>query len=91
MDEMLEFVDIGFGRQKRGYGLGVELFRKRTSSGEKAFGHSGANIGTGAYMIHFPEHHLSVVVMVNNFGRSTAITKELVHTVLYGVESDGSF
>ena len=81
-DEMLEFVDIGFGRQKRGYGLGVELFRKRTSSGEKAFGHSGANIGTGAYMIHFPKHHLSIVVMVNNFGRSTTITKELMHTVL---------
>jgi len=82
MDEMLEFVDIGFGRQKRGYGLGVQLFRKRTSSGEKAFGHSGASIGTGAYMVHFPKHHLSVVVMVNNFGRSTAITKKLIHTVL---------
>jgi len=82
MDEMLEFVDIGFGRQKGGYGLGVGLFKKRTSSGEKAFGHSGANIGTGAYMIHLPEHHLSIVVMVNNFGRTTAITKKLVHTVL---------
>ena len=35
-------------------------------------------------MIHFPEHHLSVVVMVNNFGRTTAITKDLIHTVLKG-------
>ena len=82
MDEMLEFVDIGFGRQKKGYGLGLELFKKRFSSGEKAIGHSGANIATGAYMVHFPEHHISVVVMVNNFGRSTAITKDLIHTVL---------
>jgi len=82
MDEMLDFVDIGFGRQKRSYGLGVQLFKKRFSSGERAIGHSGANIGTGAYMIHFPEHHFSVVVMVNNFGGSTEITKELIHTVL---------
>ena len=82
MDEMLEFVDIGFGRQKRGYGLGVQLFKKRFSSGEKTIGHSGANIATSAYMVHLPEHHLSVVVMVNNFGKGQAITKNLVHTVL---------
>ncbi len=84
MDEMLQLVDIGFGRRKRGYGLGVELLVKRLSSGEKAIGHSGANIGTSAYMIHLPEHHLSVAVMINSFDHkcSAAITKGLTTKVL---------
>jgi D-alanyl-D-alanine carboxypeptidase len=46
MDEMLQFIDIGFGRRKRGYGLGVELFVKRISSGEKAIRHCGAVLRT---------------------------------------------
>ena len=84
MDEMLQFIDIGFGRRKRGYGLGVELFVKRLSSGERAIGHSGANIGTSAYMIHLPEHHLSVAVMINSFDHkcSAAISKGLTTKVL---------
>lgn len=84
LGEMLEFVDRGFGRQKRGYGLGVQLFPKRTASGEMAIGHSGANIGTSAYMIHIPEHHFTVVVMINDFNHncSRAITKGLIKVVL---------
>lgn len=84
MDEMLEFVDIGFGRKKRGYGLGVELFTRRTAHGEKAIGHSGANIGTSVYMIHLPEHHITIVVMINDFNHncSLAITKALTKEVL---------
>ena len=84
MDEMLQIVDIGFGRQKRGYGLGVELFVKRLSSGERAIGHCGANIGTTAYMVYLPEHHVSVVVMVNAFPIKSAgaITKGLTAEVL---------
>ncbi len=84
MDEMLKFVDIGSGSRKRGYGLGVELFMKRMSSGERAIGHSGANIGTSAYMVHLSEHHVSVVVMVNAFNHecSATITKGLIREVL---------
>ena len=84
MDEMLEFVDIGFGRKKRGYGLGVQLFTRRTALGEKAIGHSGANIGTSVYMIHLPEHHITLVVMINDFNHdcSLSITKALTKEVL---------
>ncbi len=84
MDELLQFIDIGFGRQKRGYGLGVELFMKRLSSGERAIGHCGANIGTAAYMVYLPEHHVSIVVMVNAFPIKSAgvITKGLITKVL---------
>lgn len=82
--EMLEFVDIGFGRRKRGYGLGVELFQKHIAAGKKAVGHSGANIGTSTYMVHLPEHHFTVVVMINDFNHdcSLAITKDLTRLSL---------
>ncbi len=84
LDEMLEFREIGFGRKKRGIGLGVERFVKRISSGETAVGHSGANIGTSTYMVHLPDHHISVVVMINSFNHdcSQAITTDLITTVL---------
>ena len=84
INEMLKFVDIGFGPRKRGYGLGVELFMRRISSGERAIGHSGANIGTSVYMVHLPEHHFTVVVMINDFNHkcSQAITKDLIANVL---------
>jgi len=84
MDKMLKFVDIGFGPSKRGYGLGVELFRRRFSSGERAVGHSGGNIGTSVYMVHLPEHHFTVVVMINDFNHkcSQAITEGLITKVL---------
>jgi len=84
MDQMLQFVDIGFGLKKRGYGLGVELFLRRMGSGEKAIGHSGGEIGSSTFMVHLPEHHLSVVVMMNSFDHkcSAAITRRLIATVL---------
>jgi len=84
MDEMMQFVDIGFGSNKRGYGLGVELFIKRISSGERGIGHSGANIGTSAYMVHLPDYHVTVVVMINSYNNdcSAAVTKELIASVL---------
>jgi len=84
LEEMLEFREIGFGRKNRGIGLGVERFVKRMSSGETALGHGGANIGTSARMAHLPEHHISVVVMINSFNHdcSQAITTDLITTVL---------
>ena len=79
MNNMLDFKS-----GKDNYGLGVGLFEKRTGSGEKLIGHSGANIGTSAYMLHLPEHHFSVVVMINDFNHkcSHAIAKKLITTVL---------
>jgi len=84
LEEMLEFREIGFGRKNRGIGLGVERFVKRMSSGETALGHGGANIGTSASMVHLPDHHISVVVMINSFNHdcSQAIRTDLITTVL---------
>ncbi len=84
LEEMLEFRETGFGRKKRGIGLGVERFVKRMASGETAVGHSGANIGTSTYMVHLPDHHISVVVMINSFDHSCSrtITTDLITAVL---------
>ena len=84
LEEMLEFREIGFGPKSKGIGLGVERFVKRISSGEIAVGHSGANIGTSAYMVHLPDHHISVVVMINSFDHkcSQAIATDLITTML---------
>jgi D-alanyl-D-alanine carboxypeptidase len=84
MDEMLQFVDHGFLLKKQGYGLGVQRFRRRMGSGETVIGHSGGGIGSSAYMVHLPEHHLVVAVMVNSFGHNhaTDITKDLIACLL---------
>jgi len=82
MDEMLQFVDHGFLRKKEGYGLGVQRFRRKMGSGETAIGHGGGGIGSGAQMVHLPEHHVSVVVMVNTCFISGAITQDLIACVL---------
>lgn len=66
LDEMLEFLSFKPSGNMSGYGLGVQLFRKKYSNGKKVYGHSGANIGTGVYMVYLPKHKLSVVVMKNN-------------------------
>ena len=82
MDEMLRFVDHGFFLKKEGYGLGVQRFMRKIGSGETAIGHSGGGIGSGAYMVHLPEHHVSIVVMVNTERRSEGITRDLIACVL---------
>ena len=51
-------------------------------SGETAIGHGGGGIGSGAQMVHLPEHHVSVVVMVNTCFISGAITQDLIACVL---------
>lgn len=91
MLEMLEIIDIGFGKNKRGYGLGVEVFKKNFASGKFAYGHSGANIGTIVYMAHLPEQNFSVVVMINDFNHDCAhdITKNLITTILKDMDVIG--
>ena len=82
MGEMLQFVDHGFLLKKEGYGLGVQRFMRKMGSGQTAIGHSGGGIGSGAHMVHLPEHNVSVVVMVNTPWRSQRITKDLIACVL---------
>ena len=82
MGEMLQFVDHGFLLKKEGYGLGVQRFMRKMGSGETAIGHGGGGIGSCANMIHLPEHHVSVAVMVNTSWRSEGITQDLITCVL---------
>ncbi len=92
MNEMLNFVQFKPVANMRAYGLGVEEFTLKASSGERAIGHGGGNIGTTTYMVYIPEHHVSVVVMINAFPNEGAdeITKGLIKVILkdfnvYGV------
>ena len=84
MQEMLDF-----DSNKNGYGLGVGLYRKTMGYGEKVVGHSGANIGTSAYMVHLPDDHFSIAVMINDFDHkcSTEITKEIISTILRSIDA----
>jgi len=67
-----------------GYGLGVGFFGRSLGYGEKIIGHAGANIGTSAYMVHLPDHHFSVVVMINGFDHdcSEEITRKITGNIL---------
>jgi CubicO group peptidase (beta-lactamase class C family) len=84
MDEMLQFVTFVPSGNMTGYGLGVQLFKKKYSNGKKALGHGGANIGTSAYMVHLPENQLSVVVMINSMNHQCTeyILKKLINISL---------
>ena len=94
MNEMLNFVEFNPVSNMRAYGLGVQEFRKNLSFGERAIGHGGANIGTTTYMVYLPDHHVSIVVMINAFPNDGAeeITKGLEKVILgdlgaYGISS----
>jgi D-alanyl-D-alanine carboxypeptidase len=84
MDEMLQFVEFREVANIKSYGLGVQFYPRSFSSGEKAIGHAGGNIGTTTYMVYLPEQNVSIVVMVNAFPNRSAdyITKKLVRAVL---------
>jgi len=60
MSQMLNF-------NEDDYGLGVHLFDKSITDGEKIYGHGGANIGTCAYMAFLPEYNVSIIVVINAF------------------------
>lgn len=71
MDEMLAFVDFTPVANMKAYGLGVQLFTRKVSLLNEAWGHGGGNIGSACYMVYLPKHHASVVVMVNAFPTSS--------------------
>lgn len=67
MVQMLEFNPLSRTSWCEGYGLGVQVFRKRITNGERAWGHGGGNIGTSAYMAWLPDWRVSITVMINSF------------------------
>jgi len=91
MDEMLKFVEFREVSNISAYGLGVQLYPRSFSSGERAIGHSGGNIGTTTYMVYLPEHNVSIVVMINAFPNKSAsyITKKLIRAVLRDLNAIG--
>lgn len=67
--------------QGSGYrGLGVARFGGRFTNGRTAYGHSGGNIGTTAFMIHLPDVQASLAVMINTFDGQgvSAVTRDLI-------------
>lgn len=91
MNEMLQFVDFREVANITAYGLGVQLYPRSFSSGERAIGHGGGNIGSTTYMVYLPDHNVSIVVMTNAFPNKSAdyITKKLVRAVLRDINAIG--
>ena len=54
------------------YGLGLGRYGRRFAGGARSEGHGGGNIGTTAYVVHLPDHDVSIAVMVNRFGGKCA-------------------
>jgi len=67
LSQMLDFNPQATTSWCDGYGLGVQVFKKRITAGERAYGHGGGNIGTSAYMAFLPEWDVSITVMINFF------------------------
>lgn len=84
LDEMVRFVPFRPVANMRAYGLGVQEYERRFSSGEEAIGHGGGNIGSATYMVYLPVHEVSVIVMVNAYPTKCAdeIAKGLIREVL---------
>ena len=93
MEQMFQFVDFKEVANLTAYGLGVQLFPRSFSSGERAIGHGGGNIGTTTYMIYLPEHNISITVMINAFPNKSAdyITKKLIRSVLRDINEMALF
>ncbi len=60
-------------------GLGLARFDRGFVRWARAEGHGGGNIGSASYMVHLPDHGVSLSVMVNRFGSGCA--GRIVHDV----------
>ena len=91
LSEMLNFVEHNPVSNMKAYGLGVQEFKESISFGENAIGHAGGNIGTTTFMVYLPDHHVSVVVMINAFPNDGAeeIVKGLVKVILIDLGAFG--
>ena len=63
-----------------GYGLGVQHYRRQVTNGQTAYGHSGANIGTSAYMVYLRDYHISIAVMINEMNHDC--TESIVNGII---------
>ena len=90
LSEMLKFVSTGFGGNMNGYGLGVQRFRRQVTSGQIAYGHSGANIGTSAYMVYLPDYHISIAAMINemNHDCTESIVKGIIKILVNNINNN---
>lgn len=84
LDDMLRYTSFRPVAGMRAYGLGVQKYTRDLSCGKEAIGHAGGNIGSTTYMLHLPDYHTSVAVMINAFPNrcANAITKGLTKTLL---------
>jgi len=84
LENMLQMVTFPPTANMRAYGLGVQEYERQFSSGLRAIGHGGGNIGTSSYLVHFPDHHITIVVMINAFPNRGlgVITRKLSRLVL---------
>ncbi len=75
------------------YGLGVFMLKKKTTNGERAYGHGGGNIGTSASMVYLPDHKASIVVMINAFHGSCPghILEDCIEIVVEELERKALF
>ncbi len=90
ISEMLKFVPTGFGGNMDGYGLGVQHYRRQVTNGQTAYGHSGANIGTSAYMVYLPDYHISIAVMINemNHDCTESIVKGIIKILVNNINNN---
>ena len=84
LDDMLQMRHFKSFSNMSGYGLGIQEYIRSFSSGEKAIGHGGGNIGTTTYMVYLPDYDVSIVVMINAFPNEGAdvITKGLIRAII---------
>lgn len=82
--EMLTFIEFKPFSNMNAYGLGVQRYSPYFAHREYAIGHGGANIGTTTYLIHLPDYHATIVVMINAFPSAGAdfIAKGLIRIVV---------
>jgi D-alanyl-D-alanine carboxypeptidase len=66
LSEMLKLVPVRSGGNMDGYGLGVQSYTKKITHGVRSYGHSGANIGTSAYMVYLPDYQITIAIAIND-------------------------
>lgn len=88
--EMLKFVPTGSGGNMDGYGLGVQRYRRQITNGKVAYGHSGANIGTSAYMVYLPDYQISIAVMINDMNHdcTETIVKKITNILVKNINNN---
>lgn len=90
ISEMLKFVPTGPGGNMDGYGLGVQRYRRHVTNGHPAYGHSGANIGTSAYLVHLPDYQISIAVIINDMNHdcTETIVRKITNIIVKDINNN---